>query len=173
MRAQLSVPVLTGGRLRGDRMVAEASLLEARALFEQTRSLAEFDTRTAVLQLASARAQWQASAGTVEQATRAYQIAEIRYREGMSTQTELADSRILLQQAQANRAQAARDLQIAQVRVALLHDLPLNLNLGQQGAAAQQQQAPQQTQPQQQQQPAQPQAAQTQAAFSGAGGVLP
>jgi hypothetical protein len=106
----------------------------------------------------------------VEQATRAYQIAEIRYREGLSTQTELADSRILLQQSQANRAQAARDLQIAQVRVALLPDLPLNLNLGQAGAAAQQQQAPQQAQPQQQQ-PAQPQAGQTQAAFSGAGGV--
>ena len=168
--AQMSVPVFTGGRLRGDQMVAEASLLESRALFEQTRSLAELDTRTAVLQLASARAQWQASAGTVEQATRAYQIAEIRYREGLSTQTELADSRILLQQAQANRAQAARDLQIAQVRVALLPDLPLNLNLGQSGA--QQQLTPTQTQPQQQQpQQTQPQQAAQTAAFSGAGVV--
>jgi len=169
--AQMSVPVFTGGRLRGDQMVAEAAVLEARALFEQTRSLAEFDTRTAVLQLASARAQWQASAGTVEQATRAYQIAEIRYREGLSTQTELTDSRILLQQAQANRAQAARDLQIAQVRVALLPDLPLSV--GQTGAAQQQPaQTQTQTQPQQQQ-TTQPQAAQTSAAFSGAGGVIP
>ena len=166
--AQMSVPLFTGGRIRGDQMVAEASLLEARALFEQTRSLAEFDTRTAVLQLASARAQWQASAGTVEQATRAYQIAEIRYREGMSTQTELADSRILLQQAQANRAQAARDLQIAQVRVALLPDLPLSVG---QAGTQQQQSVPQQTQPQQQQpQQTQPQQA-AQTAFSGAGGV--
>jgi len=154
--AQLSIPVFTGGRIRGDQMVAEASLLESRALFEQTRSLAEFDTRTAVLQLESARAQWQASAGTVEQATRAYQIAEIRFREGLSTQTELTDSRILLQQAQANRAQAARDLQIAQVRVALLPDLPLSV--GQTGA--QQQPAPQQqTVPQQQPQQTQPQQA--------------
>jgi outer membrane protein TolC len=167
--AQMSVPVFTGGRIRGDQMVAEASLLESRALFEQTRSLAELDTRTAVLQLASARAQWQASAGTVEQATRAYQIAEIRYREGLSTQTELADSRILLQQAQANRAQAARDLQIAQVRIALLPDLPLNLNLGQQGGAAQQQAPQQQFQPQQQQPQTQPQ--QAAQAFSTAGGV--
>jgi outer membrane protein len=164
--AQLSIPVFTGGRIRGDQMVAEASLLESRALFEQTRSLAEFDTRTAVLQLEAARAQWQASAGTVEQATRAYQIAEIRYREGLSTQTELTDSRILLQQAQANRAQAARDLQIAQVRVALLPDLPLSV--GQAGSTQQQTQQPQQTQPQQQQQ-TQPQQAAN--AFSTTGGV--
>jgi outer membrane protein len=119
---------------------------------------AQLDTRTAVQQLASARASWQASAGTVEQATRAYSIAEIRYREGLSTQTELNESRILLQQSEANRAQAARDLQIAQVRVALLPDLPLNAGAAS-GAAAgaaaqqqtQQQQAPQQTQQQTQQ----------------------
>jgi outer membrane protein len=164
--AQLSIPVFTGGRIRGDQMVAEASLLEARAQFEQTRSLAEFDTRSAVLALESARAQWQASAGTVEQATRAYQIAEIRYREGLSTQTELTDSRILLQQAQANRAQAARDLQIAQVRVALLPDLPLSV--GQAGSVTQQQTTTQQqTQPQQTQ--TQPQQAAN--AFSTTGGV--
>jgi outer membrane protein len=166
--AQMSVPLFTGGRIRGDQMVAEASLLEARALFEQTRSLAELDTRTAVLQLEAARAQWQASAGTVEQASRAYQIAEIRYREGLSTQTELNESRILLRQSQANRALAARDLQIAQVRVALLPDLPLNLGeTG--GALQQQQQMPQQTQPQQQQPQTQPQ--QAAQAFSTAGGV--
>jgi len=166
--AQLSVPVLTGGRLRGDRMVAEAAVLEARAQFEGTKQLAVLDTRNALLQLASARAQWQASAGTVEQANRAYQIAEIRYREGLSTQTELTDSRISLQLAQANRAQAARDLQIAQVRVALLPDLPISIG---QGAAAQTQQqaVPQQSQPQQTQPQTQPQQAAN--AFSTTGGV--
>jgi hypothetical protein len=73
----------------------------------------------------AAEAGWQASAGTVEQAARAYEIAELRYREGISTQTELLDSRIQLQQAQASRARAARDLQIAKVRVLLLPSLPL------------------------------------------------
>ncbi len=48
----------------------------------------------------------------------------MRYREGVSTQVELADSRILLEQARANRAVAARDLQVAQVRAALLPWLP-------------------------------------------------
>jgi outer membrane protein TolC len=171
--AQLSVPIFTGGRLRGETLVAQAGVMEARATLEQTKELAQLDTRTALQQLASARAQWQASSGTVEQATRAYAIAEIRYREGLSTQTELTDSRILLQQAQANRAQAARDLQIAQVRVALLPDLPLNVG-GAAGAAAQeqgaqQQQREQERQQQQEQQRQQQQAQQAQA-FTAAGG---
>ena len=37
-------------------------------------------------------AAWEATAGTVQQAVRAYEIAELRYREGVSTQLELADA---------------------------------------------------------------------------------
>ena len=51
-----------------------------------------------------AEAAWRASSGTVAQAERAHAIAELRYREGISTQLELNDARLLLQQAQANRA---------------------------------------------------------------------
>ena len=61
----------------------------------------------------------------MEQATRAYDIADLRYREGISTQLELLDARLVLQLAQVNRAQAARDVQVARARVALLPDLPL------------------------------------------------
>ncbi|HEU4451629.1 MAG TPA: TolC family protein [Longimicrobium sp.] len=167
--AQMSVPIFTGGRLRGDRLVAEANLSEARARLDQAVTLAQLDTRTAVQQLAAARASWEASAGTVEQAERAYSIAEIRYREGLSTQTELSESRILLRQAQANRAQAARDLQIAQVRVALLPDLPLNTGGAGFGTQQQFQQQPQQQQPRQTQPQQQP-GGQTSSAFTGAGG---
>ena len=87
----------------------------------------------------------------MEQAARAYQIAEVRFREGISTQTELSDSRILLEQAHWNRAVAARDLQVAQVRLALIRDLPLAATGGQSAAAltvpGQQQQQQQQQQP--------------------------
>ena len=65
------------------------------------------------------------SQGTVEQASRAYRIDQIRYREGISTQTDLSQSRILLEQATANRALASRDLAVARMRLALLRDLPL------------------------------------------------
>jgi len=51
----------------------------------------------------------------------------LRYSEGISTQTDLAQSRILFEQATANRAVAARNLAVARLRVQLLTDLPLQL----------------------------------------------
>ncbi len=121
------VPLFTGGRQRGEEMAARASLEESRARLEQTRDLAALDLRVQETALAQARGAWEASAGTAEQAERAYGIAQVRYREGISTQLELDDSRLLLEQAQVNRATAARNLQLAIVRVALLQDLPLQL----------------------------------------------
>ncbi len=146
------MPLFTGGRIRGEEMVAQANLAESRARLQQTREYAALDARVALNALAQATAAWAASTGTAEQATRAYAIAEVRYREGISTQLELNDSRILLAQAQANRALAARNLQIARVRLALLPSLPLTSSSASQAAAqqaaSQQQNSQQQTQQQ-------------------------
>jgi outer membrane protein TolC len=126
----LQLPLFTGGRLSGERMVARAGVEQARLRLRQTEEQARLDARSSVANSEEAEARWAASTGTVRQAQRAYQIAEIRYREGISTQTELSDSRLQLQEAQANRAQAARDLQVARVRLALLKDLPLDAGIG-------------------------------------------
>ncbi|MFN7985274.1 MAG: TolC family protein [Vicinamibacterales bacterium] len=123
--ASVQVPVLTGGRQRADEAIARADTRQAEARLRLTRQQAAVDTRTAYEELKAAAASWDASAGTVQQAERAYQIAELRYREGVSTQLEVTDAQVLLVQAQATRAQAARDLQVARARVALLPDLPL------------------------------------------------
>ncbi len=119
------VPIFTGGRIRGDEMVAQANLLESRARLQQVREFASLDARVALNALNQAQSAWEASRGTAEQATRAYTIAEVRYREGISTQLELNDSRILMEQATVNRALAARNLQIARMKLALLPNLPL------------------------------------------------
>ena len=129
-----SMPIFDGGKVKGDEMIAQANLEQARAQLQQTREFAALDARVALSALQQAEATWQASAGTAQQAERAYNIDQIRYREGISTQTDLSQSRILLEQALANRAQAARDLAVARVRLALLRDLPL-----QAGAQAQSQ----------------------------------
>jgi outer membrane protein TolC len=129
-------------------MVAQAELDQARLQLQQMEEIAALDTRSAWADLLAARAAWEATAGTVQQASRAYQIAEVRYQAGVSTQLELSDSRLLLQQADATRAQAARDLQVARARVALLPDLPIGTGAapggGQQlqGPATPQQPAP-------------------------------
>lgn len=147
-----SFPILDGGRIKGDELIAQAGLQQARAQREQTRQFAALDTRVALNALDEAQATWDASRGTAEQAQRAYAIDEVRYREGISTQTDLSQSRLLLEQALANRAQAARNLAVARVRLALLRDLPLQAGTGTaasaQGAAG----AVQQQQQQQQQQ---------------------
>ncbi|HEY1306620.1 MAG TPA: TolC family protein [Vicinamibacterales bacterium] len=134
--ASMTVPVLTGGRQRGDEAVAQAELDQARLDRQQTAELAALDTRSAWAELLSARATWEASSGTIEQAQRAYQIANVRFTNGVSTQLELSDSRLLLQQAEANRVQAARDLQVARAHVALLPDLPITAGGGQLSTAA-------------------------------------
>jgi outer membrane protein TolC len=165
-----TMPLFTGGRIRGENVVAAANVTEAKARFQQTREFAALDARQAVAQLEQAAATLAASAGTAEQATRAYTIAEVRFREGLSTQLELSESRVLLQQARWNRATAARDFQVARLRLTLLKDLPLGSGGGAGstsggapgtavpatgGAAG----GAQQQQPQQQQQPRATQAA--------------
>lgn len=124
---QSSFPLFTAGRLRGGTMIAQANLDETRQRLNQTRELSDLDTRIALNQLEQAQAAYLASAGTAEQAQRALDIDGLRYREGISTQTDLAQSRLLFEQATANRAVAARDLAVARLRVQLLSELPLQL----------------------------------------------
>jgi outer membrane protein TolC len=138
-------PLFTGGRIKGEQMVAEANVREAKARYDQLREFAALDSRVTINNLLQARSAWQASQGTAEQAARAYSIAEVRYKEGISTQLELNDSRILLEQAVTNRALAARNLQVARVKLALLPDLPLQAT-GATQAQAQSQSSTQQSQ---------------------------
>jgi outer membrane protein len=152
-------PIFTGGRIRGDELVAQSNLAESRARLQQVKEFAGLDAQVAINALNQAAASWEASRGTAEQAARAYTIAEVRYREGISTQLELNDSRILMEQATVNSALAARNLQVARVKLALLPNLPLQTATSafssQQSQTTQQftQQysQPQQQQPQQQQ----------------------
>ncbi len=118
------------------KLVARADVERRRPSCSRCEELAALDTRSAWAELLAARAAWEASAGTVQQANRAYEIADVRYRAGVSTQLELSDSRLLLQQAEANRAQAARDLQVARARVALLPNLPIGVGGTTSAAAA-------------------------------------
>jgi outer membrane protein len=159
-----------GGRLKGGELSARADVAESQARLRLTRELATLDDASARQDLQAARATWDSTAGTVEQARRAYEIAELRYKEGISTQLELSDSRLLLEQAEANRAQAARDLQIARVKLALLPDLPLT-NTGAGTPAQQAAQSAPQPQPQQQPTASQQSGAATATTATGASGT--
>jgi outer membrane protein len=134
--ASVSLPLLDGGRRKANRAIAEATLDESRQQLQQVRELSELDQRNAHATYLAARAAWEATSGTVEEAQRAYAIADVRYREGLSTQLELNDARLALERAGASRAQAARDLQVTRSRLALLADLPVGAVSGGGGATA-------------------------------------
>jgi outer membrane protein TolC len=121
---------MTGGRQKGDQAFAQAELEQSRLQRRQVEEMAALDTRSAWAELVAARAAWDATAGTIQQAQRAYEIANVRFTNGVSTQLELSDARLSLQLAEANRTQTARDLQVARARVALLPNLPVGTSGG-------------------------------------------
>ncbi len=124
INVQLTVPIFNGGRMHADALAAEAARETAAMRLKQARQQAELESVDARMQLDAAQSEWQASLGTAEQAQRAYAIAELRYQNGLSTLVDVADVRVQLSQAEANSAQAARDLQVARLRLALLPSLP-------------------------------------------------
>jgi len=123
--AVLNWPIFTSGRILGQKKQTAANLDASRLQAKLTGEQAELDNETIYARLREAEDNGRATASVVEQATRANEIAELRYKEGLSTQTELQDVRLQLEQARANQAQAARDLQVARLRLTLLPFLPL------------------------------------------------
>ena len=121
----LTLPIFDGGRIAANQAIARAGAQESRAQLRLTEELAALDAASTRQDVVAARAEWEATAGTIQQAQRAYEIAELRYTEGLSTQLELSDARLQLARSLATRAEAARNLQVQRIRFALLPELPL------------------------------------------------
>lgn len=120
-----SVPIFNGFKTHGDVLIAEANLETEKARYNQARDAAALDARSTIAELRAAEASWRAVSTSWLQAVHAYEIAELRYREGLSSLVELNGARIARQQSFSNRAQAARNVQVARMRAALIRDLPL------------------------------------------------
>ena len=134
----VQLPLFTGGRIRGERDVARANLEEARLRrASRPASWPQLDARNAQLQLEAAEAAWAGErrhrGAGARAPTRSPRSATAR---GSPPRPSSTTSRIQLAQAQANRAQAARDLQVARMRLALLPALPLTAQTAAAAAAA-------------------------------------
>ena len=125
LSARVSLPLFTGGRLAGQREAAQADVRSAQLELRRAEELAVRDSVAVRRNVEAAEAAWSATRGTVSEAERAYQIAEIRFREGVSTQTELADARLAFERAGLTEATAARDVLVARLQESLLPWLPL------------------------------------------------
>ena len=120
----VSVPIYTGGNISGNVDQAMAGVDQANARLEQAREAAAFDSRVAYDNLHTAVANLRSTTSTSSEATRAYDIARVRFTQGISTQLELDDSRVQEEQARANWARAMRNYQVARAKLSLLKDLP-------------------------------------------------
>jgi outer membrane protein len=102
----LSFPILDGGRAAGETLQAETELRQVRLQRAQLHEALELELEAALAEFESARAQIQARRATVDQARRATELAELRFRTGLATQLETSDARLLMRQAQLNETQA-------------------------------------------------------------------
>jgi outer membrane protein TolC len=118
---KISVPIFNGLRTEGTVARYRAQLERATANRDQVREQAALDLAQAKAELARTQVLLLARRETVQQAEQAQHIAQVRYTNGLATQLEVSDARLLMQQAQVNEAQAMRDylLSVAQIERAL------------------------------------------------------
>jgi outer membrane protein TolC len=105
----VSWPIFEGFRTRGQISQARARLDQAELQLSQQREAVSLEVDRARAELVRARALYAARRQTVTQATRAQYLASVRFANGIATPLEVSDSRLALQQAQVNEAQATRD----------------------------------------------------------------
>lgn len=119
----LDVPIFSGFATEGRIAQARAAYDRAMAERDRTRDAAAVEIATARDALARSLAQLVARRATVRQAQRAFELAGVRYGNGLSTQLEVSDSRLQLRTAQVNAVEATHDylVALAQLERALGH----------------------------------------------------
>ena len=98
-----------GFRTRGQIAQARAQLQQAEAEEAQIREGLEVALAAAMAEYRMARAQIDAREQTVAMAERALDLADSRFANGLSTQLEVSDAALLLDEARVNRVQAMYD----------------------------------------------------------------
>jgi outer membrane protein TolC len=126
---RLDVPIFNGLRTHGQ-------VVEASAEYEKAKANRDLAQKGAAIEAAQARDEIERSQTTllarretVRQAQRAWELAGVRFKNGMSTQIEVSDARLQLQSSEVNEVQAMRDylVAIAQLERAVGHPLPVEL----------------------------------------------
>lgn len=124
---KLELPLFTGFRVSGLVDQARAGLQRAEAERDRLKRQTAVDLAAARAELARSLAVLAARRETVRQADRAHVLADVRYRNGLSTQLETSDARLQLQTAQVNEIQAARDYRVALAGLELVLGRPVKL----------------------------------------------
>jgi outer membrane protein len=103
---QAAIPIFDGFRTRGQVQQAQAEVRAVELQRDQVRQGLDLELEAALGDFEAARAQIEARRGTVVQAQRTLELAELRFGSGLATQLDVSSARLLLQQARVNEAQA-------------------------------------------------------------------
>lgn len=124
---RFSLPIFNGFKTAGDITRARAALELATADRNRMKEQVDLDLAQARAELDRSRSLLSARRETVRQAERAQYLASVRYANGLSTQLEVSDARLLAQRAQVNEAQSTLDylLALAQLERALGRPVPV------------------------------------------------
>lgn len=114
---RLSLPLFTGFRIEGQVQQAQAALAAAQAGRARTRELVLIEADEARAELDRSLSTLLARRTTVRQARRAFELANVRYLNGMSTQVEVTDARLQFQTAEVNEVSAIRDYLVSLARL--------------------------------------------------------
>ncbi|HEX9705202.1 MAG TPA: TolC family protein [Gemmatimonadales bacterium] len=106
---RLSFPIFLGFRTSGAVQRAVAGVERARAQRDQLVEQVDLDVARARAELERTYVLMGARRETVRQAERAHHLAGVRYANGLTTQLEVSDARVLRQQAEVNEIEAMRD----------------------------------------------------------------
>jgi outer membrane protein TolC len=123
---RLSLPIFTGLRIEGQVQQAQAALATAQAGRDRTRELVAIEADEARSELDRSLSTLLARRTTVRQAKRAFELANVRYTNGMSTQVEVTDARLQYRTAEVNEVSATRDYLVSFARLerAIGHPVP-------------------------------------------------
>jgi len=99
----LSIPIFTGGHTRSQVQKARLELDQTRIRLDQAQEMIYQELESVHLRLDEAFNRIIAAEATLNAAEKAFQIAEISARNGLATQLELKDARVMYDQAQMNR----------------------------------------------------------------------
>lgn len=91
-QAQLSVPIFTGGRIKGDITEAEAALRQRKAEAENLRGQIDFDVRTAFLNLRAAQEQVAVARQNVDLANENLARSQERFAAGVTDSVEVVQA---------------------------------------------------------------------------------
>lgn len=124
---RVDIPIFSGLRTEGQVAQARAQYDAARADRDRLRESAAIEAVQAKGELGRTLSTLRARRETVRQAQRAWELAGVRFTNGMSTQIEVSDARLQLRSAEVNEVQALRDylVAIAALERAVGHVLPI------------------------------------------------